>query len=288
MLDNALFSLQEAARDLSMYFWDVLYRPYPGEAIERPLVHKQAHAVIESVFELIQQADWTGLAAWMKRYAKSLRDKRLPDVEGNTVMMLWMKMLHGIENGLATPLAQTFESIGPAREFTANWHQAIRIVSAAWPKLLDRADLKGQTPLMMAADKGDETMVRALLEAGANEDLQDYFGRTALHVAAAARSLEGVEALLAARPDVWKVTVDEGHTPLHTAVRCGHPQVVRLLLSYEPGLKDRGNVHDQPPVALAEAILTDLPGFRAAMAAPGLNRKTGDEGDYREILALLS
>ena len=51
------------------------------------------------------------------------------------------------------------------------------------------------------------------------------------HAAIACGSVECVKQLLAKKPDVSKTTVDNLNV-LHTAVRIGHPEIVRLLLEY--------------------------------------------------------
>lgn len=103
------------------------------------------------------------------------------------------------------------------------------------PFLLNRPLRTGETPLQMAARKGREDIVRALL---AHKDIEpdkaDIQGMTPLHEAAAKGYHRIVMALLnkGARPDV--VEQDRRATPLHLAVIGQHTQVVQALLEKLP------------------------------------------------------
>ncbi len=67
---------------------------------------------------------------------------------------------------------------------------------------LDHRDEEGRTALMLAARRGQSTIVEMLLEAGASVDLtRGFYGETALRLAADKGHLEIVRALLAARAD---------------------------------------------------------------------------------------
>ncbi|CAI4213228.1 unnamed protein product [Parascedosporium putredinis] len=94
---------------------------------------------------------------------------------------------------------------------------------------LDSNDRK-RTPLSLAAESGHETLVRLLLDRGADINLGDVHERTALSWAAGA-GREAIVLLLLVRgadPD----TVDErGRTPLSWAAEVGQEMIVQLLLS---------------------------------------------------------
>jgi len=64
-----------------------------------------------------------------------------------------------------------------------NWH-------------VNQTDSEGMTPLHLAADRGDEVLVRGLLRLGAHINHTDSQGQTALHVAAVSDQIKIVEILI--------------------------------------------------------------------------------------------
>jgi ankyrin repeat protein len=90
-------------------------------------------------------------------------------------------------------------------------------------------DSRGRTPLMYAAAVGSETMMRRLIEAGADVNVRTNFGATALMWCS--NSLVRVKLLVDHGADV-NARSKQGHTPLLLA--SGHPgglEIVKLLLS---------------------------------------------------------
>lgn len=89
----------------------------------------------------------------------------------------------------------------------------------------------GFTALMMAVKKKDNADgVRWLLGRGADPDIENYSGRTALHLAARDGRTEHVELLLAAGAAI-NVRDERGDTPLQYAHNAGHTIVERMLRS---------------------------------------------------------
>lgn len=99
----------------------------------------------------------------------------------------------------------------------------------------------GSTPLMVAADRGDNQIVEALLSAGADANAQDSEGDTALLALLDAgdrrrkRNVEDypvlVRALLRSKNLNVNAQNKKGETALMRAVRLGNVESVRLLLS---------------------------------------------------------
>jgi len=90
---------------------------------------------------------------------------------------------------------------------------------------------EGFTSLMMAVKKKDNANgVAWLLERGADPDIGNFSGRTALHLAARDGRVKHVELLLTAGAGV-NVRDERGDTPLQYAHDAGHQIVERMLRS---------------------------------------------------------
>ena len=90
----------------------------------------------------------------------------------------------------------------------------------------------GWPPLVVASrgDKGEHPeKIQALLELGADVNVRDYKGKTALHRAATAGFLASMEVLLANGADI-DAADEKDETPLFDAVRAGRVEGVALLL----------------------------------------------------------
>ncbi len=90
----------------------------------------------------------------------------------------------------------------------------------------------GWPPLIVASrgDKGEHPeKIQALLDLGANVNVRDYKGKTALHRAATAGFLESMAVLLESGAEV-DASDAKGETPLFDAVRAGRVAAVALLL----------------------------------------------------------
>jgi len=167
----------------------------------------------------------------------------------------------------------------------ANSNKAIALLVEAWPGQLNIADFKGQTPLMLVAGDGNDTLTSTFIAAGADVNAQDYMGRTALHAAFTSRSEQCVTAVLASNPDLRKTTDSDKQTVLHTADRMGQPMILKMMPERDPGLKFMENAHGQTPLALVENILADLSKFQTEMARH--HRRIGTQDDFEVIGAIL-
>ncbi|XP_028249577.1 BRCA1-associated RING domain protein 1 isoform X2 [Parambassis ranga] len=88
---------------------------------------------------------------------------------------------------------------------------------------------KGETPLHLAAIKGDLEAVRELLDQGADPNLKDNAGWTPLHEACNLGHLAVVEVLIS-KGALLNTPGYENDSPLHDAVRNGHSAIVKVLL----------------------------------------------------------
>ncbi len=89
-------------------------------------------------------------------------------------------------------------------------------------------DRSGKTALYWAAARGNNDLVRLLLEHNFNIDAQDAGGNTPLHVAAANGNLSTVK-LLVARGAQATLVNQHGNSPLALARQYHHPDVVAFL-----------------------------------------------------------
>ncbi|XP_036355681.1 ankyrin repeat, PH and SEC7 domain containing protein secG-like [Octopus sinensis] len=83
---------------------------------------------------------------------------------------------------------------------------------------------------MAACEQGSTSLIAFLIESGANMDMSDEKGRTALHYAVKSRKIDAVASLVSRGANVNKQNSD-GNTPLHWAVRKNYKDVVKVLLS---------------------------------------------------------
>ncbi|XP_069705573.1 serine/threonine-protein phosphatase 6 regulatory ankyrin repeat subunit C-like [Periplaneta americana] len=119
------------------------------------------------------------------------------------------------------------------------------IMDTSWnPR--DSRDGKGRTTLHVAAERNaPATVTRLLLGAGADPDATDVDLNTPLHVAAEKGNLRTLEILLAADAAVDKKN-KYGRTPLHSAARLGHTAVVRRLLDKGADVHTSDNSREFP------------------------------------------
>ena len=163
-------------------------------------------------------------------------------------------------------------------------------------KLVDLPDALNQTPLHVAAMKGDEGALNKLLENAEKAKLmeRDLFGRTALHYATCKRSKQNektskrsdgaIRLLLESlrdEPGSKDTTDDYGMTALHIAAEIGHVRVVEKLIDVraDTAIKTPGG-----RTALHLAVL----GCRGNVVSKLLEKKGSDavDGSGRTALHL--
>lgn len=292
MFPDGMASIEDTAVWCDEFFWNDLYHPYPGMERKERLANETLKAALVETLGLIENADWDGLGLWMKKYAKPLR-KPFKDPRCDSVLTLWLKMLHTFESKLPELKAMLpHDSAGNFEKFKKhllNRRHAIGLLLEAWPEQAKIADFKGQTPLMLVADNGHEELTRRLLPLS-DLDAQDYRGRTAFHSAVCGRSPECVALVIdhyfqTGQKGFEKATEDEGNTALHTAVRFGQPDCVRLILEGFPSLVSQANASKQTPLDMAKDILENLVAWQAHMHKE--NRRTGSASDFTAIISQL-
>jgi ankyrin repeat protein len=112
---------------------------------------------------------------------------------------------------------------------------ALKSLLAGDPSLLDARDSDGSTPLHCATWKGQEQIVAALLEAGADVNAvnqNEHWGTTPLHAAAHANQAAIAKLLLDHGADTRAKDM-EGRTPLFHTTFHKAKAVAKLLQPYE-------------------------------------------------------
>ncbi|XP_068093280.1 ankyrin repeat domain-containing protein 12 isoform X2 [Hyperolius riggenbachi] len=117
---------------------------------------------------------------------------------------------------------------------------------------VNKRNERGETPLHMAAIRGDLSQVKELIRLGANVNVKDFAGWTPLHEACNMGSYEVAKVLIAAGADVNTQGLDDD-TPLHDAVSSGHREIVKLLLR-NGGNVFQANKHGIRPIDVAETV----------------------------------
>ena len=314
LLADALIRADQGNQDAARHFQSAVDKLTPGQA--RAIAHLRwgelllHDADIESAGVAFSAAiaDAPDLLRAHLRYATFLlyergdadgamqaaqrANKVRPSVEAKRLM------------SLATYLtwAQRFEQTGQVGELTGVAQRAIIapeeafVACAAYPQMavvaralgrakvvpnVDVRDGLGNTALIMAAGGSEITLVRALLDLGANMNAQNSRGERALTFAAQRGGPKVVEMLVSrgAQPDFAD---QDGSSPLSLAVRYMHADVTRLLLARGAKLNSAGpSGGDLLSIASRNA---DFP-TTVALLEHGANPNATDKRDMPPLVA---
>jgi len=247
-----LDSVEDLAAYCSEYFWNELYRPYPGMPSLRLRAEKEMKEFLNPISEFLWKADTKGLEKWVKKNRQRLQ-KHLPDVRGDTVLSLLIKMWNGFRGdfGRAPLILQV--------QIPTAFRVTISTICTTAPKLLKMVDFKGQAPLMLVAEQGEAKVVKIMIEAGADPAAQDYRGRSALHAAIMNGHKDVIEVLLNHPECATNITID-GRTPAHSAITVGDIYTLERLLSIAPKLMN-ANSTSGTPMEYAKAAANDYQSF---------------------------
>ncbi|XP_043931656.1 BRCA1-associated RING domain protein 1 [Protopterus annectens] len=144
---------------------------------------------------------------------------------------------------------------------------------------------KGETPLHIAAIKGDIATVELLMQSGVDANAKDNAGWTPLHEACNHGHLKVVEILLK-HGALMNTTGYQNDSPLHDAVKNGHKDIARLLLSHGAS-REAVNIFGLRPIDYAEtdemkSILQSLPQRKLPETAQCPVTVQVQSGRYRE------
>ncbi|KAF8536357.1 hypothetical protein BDD12DRAFT_663390, partial [Trichophaea hybrida] len=141
-------------------------------------------------------------------------------VKSHLHIMLPGHKLSGSDENFKTQILHTAARMGFSR--------VVEVLLTAGAQV--EARFKGKTPLIVSADRGDDTTVRVLNDWHANKEAKDDEGQTALHHAAF-NSYESTVRLLVETLGANKEATDnKARTALHYAALNGHESTVRMLV----------------------------------------------------------
>jgi hypothetical protein len=180
----------------------------------------------------------------------------------------------------------------PLQLAAAKYSQPVlRTVLQYGPRVDQKSMPRGLTALHLAAESGDATAVRILLEAGASPHERSSSGSTPFYRAARSGSLATLIALYEAGSDVNAATWDNW-TPIFEAIKGDHLRVATSLIAWGADLTVRINNRSNPtPLESAriygrpdmESILElacqDFPGIADITESRSLDLPAGDLDD---------
>ncbi|TYG74945.1 hypothetical protein ES288_D04G224600v1 [Gossypium darwinii] len=105
-------------------------------------------------------------------------------------------------------------------------HPVERLLELENPNSPYSANKKQETPLYLAARRGDEPLLTVILNKWKSADHGGPHGRTTLH----ATTCWATRLILEKKGNLIKDTDEDGHTPLHYAAHKGYNSVVEVLL----------------------------------------------------------
>ncbi|XP_076837417.1 ankyrin repeat domain-containing protein 12 isoform X2 [Brachyhypopomus gauderio] len=116
---------------------------------------------------------------------------------------------------------------------------------------VNKRNERGETPLHMAAIRGDVQQVKELIGLGADVNVKDFAGWTPLHEACNLGYYDVAKVLIGAGAEVNTQGLDDD-TPLHDASSSGHKDIVKLLLRHG-GNAFQANKRGERPVDVADS-----------------------------------
>ncbi|MFA6293187.1 MAG: ankyrin repeat domain-containing protein [Victivallales bacterium] len=114
-----------------------------------------------------------------------------------------------------------------------------------FPKLLNRRDKFGQTPVYIAVSANQYPVIEMLVKMNADIKQANTYGDTPLHKAAQTGDIKVLELLLNSGAILWKNNA-KGESPLTKAVSAGQVEAVRFLIRNKAELNTPDSKGDTP------------------------------------------
>lgn len=273
------YSMRLAAADHAAWFWDNIVHPYEGVEIEAPL-QKNSEIIRAYTGLLFSGASEVEVRAFKKKFSGQLK-RKLRDVRGDTFFTVTSKMVPDLVRVMRQ--MPTYSRIPKEPPELANSMAAthLKLVRLLPTDVLDARDYLKQTALMLAAERKDVDMIKALVDRHVDIDAQDALGRTALHSAAKVGADRCFEILLAACANPTLQTYS-GKTPAIFAAEFGRATIFEMRLAcstYQMGRSELEEAHK-----LSQGAAEDFKAKRKAYAMQGYDI-AGRKG-FQRIAAL--
>uniref|UniRef100_A0ACD6AC51 Uncharacterized protein n=1 Tax=Avena sativa TaxID=4498 RepID=A0ACD6AC51_AVESA len=184
----------------------------------------------------------------LKNFAASMRDNLLNSAHSGDLRLL-KRLVLTLDEGVGRPrdvvhAARADGGLWALHVAAGNGHlEVCRYLVQQLQVDVNAADDKGRTPLVFAVHSENASVVKYLLDHGADPDIADDIGLTPLHSAAGIGDCEMIEMLLAkgARIDL---IADEIGTPLHLATKEQHVGAMKILLDHNADPNKTYLMHD--------------------------------------------
>lgn len=174
----------------------------------------------------------------------------IPDTDRKTCKAL---LQCGADVNLETPQLETaFHYVATAGNNNVVMEIIGYMSNTEIQKALNKQDISGWTPLLIASHKGHDHMVNNLLANHARVDVFDNEGRSALHLAAERGFLPICDSLLTHKAFINSKSRN-GRTALHLAAMNGHIHLVQFLIKDHHAVIDILTLKKQTPLHLAAA-----------------------------------
>jgi ankyrin repeat protein len=111
---------------------------------------------------------------------------------------------------------------------------------------LNRKDLLGETAVMVAAQYGKKACLEILIKYGADLNIRNKEGRTALILSAFAKEWECFKALMESNDLDLEVQDKDGNTALHYAAENGHEEICKSLMAKMENIEIRNHENYTP------------------------------------------
>lgn len=258
------YSMRLTAADHAAWFWTCIVRPYEGVEIDTPL-QENSEIIRAYAGLLFSGASEVEVRAFKKKFGGQLK-RKLRDVRGDTFFTFTSKMVPDIVRVMRQ--MPTYSGIPKEPSELANLMAAthLKLVRLLPTDVLDARDYLKQTALMLAVERNDVDMVKALIDRHVDIDAQDVIGRTALHSAVKVGADRCFEILLAAGANPTLQTYT-GKTPALFAAEFGRATIFEMRLTctaYEISRSELEEAHK-----LAQEAAEDFKAKRKAYAIQG-------------------
>lgn len=225
---------------------------YCETKVVRKNINKHTHGIFGKKGTCLQMAVKNGETEYIQKILLSVIDldpkTNLPKYFGVADISEVLKILSKVnlpetyKNGLRAIISNEMVHVIDSKKNVKEKKDVIENILSlgASPDIQDKY---GNTPLHIAALKGQIELSKVLLSHGASPDIQDKDGNTPLHIAAIKGQMELSKLFLSHRasPDIQS---NNGDTPLHITAREGQIELSNLFLSHgaSPAIQNnRGN-----------------------------------------------